>query len=187
MNLLISLLAATRPGVLPRTGEERYLDRVVSDLTVRPERAEPGTLCLLAYDTRTWHSFTRQAQRLDRPPTTGREVALAGLERDNYFLVVPEPPVPEPVLALWRIAENGTLQVSIAEPAPADTETAQVIEALERGPESFDQPAVTFPCENRKSDLRCVDRACSSGTCGQYSFVDPKSGRELYACACRDQ
>ena len=136
MNVLIPLLARR---TLPPTEEELSLDRVVSDLTIRPQQAEPGTLCLLAYDPRTWSAFTRRARRVDRPPASVRAVALAGFARGDYYVVVPEPPVPEPVLALWRIGDEETLQVGIAEVSPADTGTRQVTEALKQGPESFAQ------------------------------------------------
>ncbi len=143
-------------------------------------------LCLLAYEPTEWDTFTSRARPADERPTPARTVALAGVQRGDLWVVLPEPPAPRPLLALWRIGENDRLQVGIAElgKTGAETDRERVIHLLERAPETFEQRDITFPCENRKSDLACVNRACSSGTCVQYSFYDPKSDRELYRCAC---
>jgi hypothetical protein len=98
--------------------------------------------------------------------------------------VVPEPPVPQPLLAMWRIGADETFKVAIADLRETGAETEQLTDVLERAPDSFDQLAFSLPCENRTIDLACANRGCSPGSCVEYSRFDPGRRVRLYACGC---
>jgi hypothetical protein len=184
MNLLIPLLTPSVPEAQELPPDERMvIDDLLTSVILQPTEAEPGSLCLLEYDDALWGAFASQAQETDGPPSS-TFIAVAGLRRGERWVAVPDLPLEQPFLAMWRIGAEETLQVGIADLRETGTAIDEVIDVLRRTPDSFDQPELNIPCENRTSDLACANRGCNPGSCVEYSWFDPGRGVRLYSCVC---
>jgi hypothetical protein len=184
MNLLIPLLTPRPSGAYELPPGLPVIDDLLTSMTLPPAEAAPGTLCLLRYDDATWDTFAGQAQETDGPPSSAT-IAVAGLRSGEHWIAVPDLPFEEqPLVAMWRVGSDETLQVGIADLRETGTALADVIDVLQQTPDAFDAPVLSVPCENRTSDLSCANRGCHSGSCVEYSWFDPDRGVRLYACVC---
>jgi hypothetical protein len=185
-NLLLPLLALgtgrTEVGRLVR-----FVEMLGADV-VRAEEAEPGTIGLLRYSRDAWDEFDGGAKDLNGPPDV--RVALAGFpERLNHgggVIVAPEVLSDVPLLALWRVTGDGTLDVVATrhDPPPSAQSPIEALRAVrDLRRRRFQNVGAGDGCTRLQSPLSCVVAGCPH-VCMARRWFDKRLKRPKYACVC---